>query len=98
MADQLPPELSRLGDALTSAAERTIAAGRRRAGRRRLVTTAALGALVFAALTPATLGPAHRQSDLAGFPPSGCDQPHGAQFTMTGCESAIVLDRPYAVR
>jgi hypothetical protein len=100
MADHLPPDLTRLGDALTSAAERTLAASRRRAERRRrFVLTAALGALVFAALTPAALGPAHRQVDLAlepGFAPAGCDQPHGAEFTMTRCEAPSILHRSYA--
>jgi hypothetical protein len=100
MADHLPPDLARLGDALTRAAERTATASRRRAERRRrLVSTAAVGALVFAALTPAALGPAQRQTDLAlepGFPPSGCDQPHGAQFTLARCEAPTVLHRSYA--
>jgi hypothetical protein len=102
MADQLPPDLARLGDSLTSAAERTITATRRRAERRRRhAATVAAGALAFVALTPATLGPAERRLDLAlepGFAAAGCDQPHGGKFTMTRCEAASPLNRPYAIR
>jgi hypothetical protein len=102
MADHLPPDLARLGDSLTSAAEHAIAASRQRAERRRRrLGTAAVGAIVFAALTPAALAPAERHIDLAlepGFAPAGCDQPHGGRFTMTRCEAASVLHRPYAFR
>jgi hypothetical protein len=105
MAERLPPELSRLGDALASAAERRLAASRRRAERRRRwAATIVVGALAFAALTPAALGPAQRQAGLAldaeaGFQPAGCDQPHGARFTiLASCEMTVVLDRRYAWR
>jgi hypothetical protein len=109
MSNGLPPDLERLGDELTGAAARTAAAARlRREGRRRLAITATLGALVFATLTPAALGPAHRTVRLAGALPAagfaapGCDQPHGARFMLPACEAAIELPmqrhRPYAWR
>jgi hypothetical protein len=109
MSNDLPPDLQRLGDELTGAAARTAAAARlRREGRRRLAITATLGALVFATLTPAALGPAHRNVRLAGalpaagFAPPGCDHPRGARFMLPACEAAIELPiqrhRPYAWR
>ena len=55
------------------------------------------GALAFATLTPAALGPAHRDVRLAarycaaGFAPPGCDHPRGARFTLPACEAAIEL-------
>lgn len=104
MSNGLPPDLERLGDELTSAAARTAAADRlRREGRRRLAVTAAIGALAFATLTPAALGPAHRDVRLAvlpaeGFAPPGCDHPRGARFALPACEAAMVLRRPYAWR
>jgi hypothetical protein len=102
MSNELPPDLRRLGDELTSAAARTAAAARlRREGRRRLAVTAAIGALAFATLTPAALGPAHHDVRLPalpaeGFGPPGCDHPRGAHFTLPACESAVVFHRPYA--
>ena len=108
MHGDLPPDLQRLGDQLTGAAARTAAAERlRREGRRRLAITATLGALVFATLTPAALGPAHREVRVAalpaeGFAPPGCDQPRGARFMLPACEAVPVLTmqrhRPYAWR
>jgi hypothetical protein len=94
MAGRLPEDLHQLGDELTSAAGRAVAARRRRAGLwRRLTRTGLPGALVFVALTPAALGPAQRDSGsvrLAAVPGEpverlGCDQPRGARFTLPAC-------------
>jgi hypothetical protein len=93
----LPPDLAALGDDLVAAARRTTARRRRN---RRFATTAAIGALVFAALTPATLDPAHRTvtfaDSAARYEPPGCEHPRGAQFTMAACEGSRVLNRPAA--
>jgi hypothetical protein len=99
MADPLPPDLSRLGDALASAAARSLAASRGRAARRRrLLGAAVAGALAFAALTPAALGPAERGLGLAQIAaPAGCHLPDGAS-TTGDCDTAVVLHRPYAVQ
>ena len=95
----LPPELDRLGDRLVAAARRTSA---RRERRRRFAVAGVIGALAFAALTPASLDPAHRPFQTAAaaerFAPQGCDQPRGARFTMASCEGAMVLHRPYAIQ
>jgi hypothetical protein len=102
MSNELPPDLRRLGDELTSAAARTAAAARlRRQGRRRLAIAAALGALAFATLTPAALGPASHDVRLPVLPaqtfgPRGCEHPRGARFTLPACESAMVFYRAYA--
>jgi hypothetical protein len=102
--DGLPPDLQRLGDELTEAAARTTAAGRlRRETRRRLALTIAVGALVFAALTPAALGPAYHDLDSATFAslrvatyaPQGCDQARGARFTLVTCPDLTQIHRPY---
>jgi hypothetical protein len=94
---ELPPDLARLGDDLVGAARRT--AARRRRTRRFAVATAT-GALAFAALTPATLDPAHRAVTFAdgagGYEPPGCEHPRGARFTMAACESSWTLNRPAA--
>jgi hypothetical protein len=86
----LPDDLARLGDDLVAAATRDT---RRRERRRRFVVAVAAGALAFAALTPAALGPAERQLTLveAGFAPPGCDHPRGARFTMAACRQATVV-------
>jgi hypothetical protein len=98
MAD-LPPDLARLGDDLARAAGRTAA---RRERRRRVALAASVGALAFAALTPAALGPAQRELTFADagarFSPPGCDHPRGARFTMAACEGPMVLHRPYAIQ
>jgi hypothetical protein len=92
MAD-LPPDLGRLGDDLFAAAHRAAA---RRERRRRAALAVSVGALAFAALTPAALGPAQREITFAatgaGFASPGCDHPRGARFTMmAACEGATVL-------
>ena len=95
----LPPDLDRLGDQLVAAASRTSA---RRGRRRRLAVAGVVGALAFAGLNPAALGPADRAPlvlDAAsgeGFAPPGCDHARGARFTMAACERAMVLHRPRA--
>jgi hypothetical protein len=98
MAD-LPPDLARLGDDLLGAARRTTA---RRERRRRVTLAAAIGALAFAALTPAALDPAQRELRLVDatprYSPPGCDHPRGARFTMAACEGPMVLHRPYAIQ
>jgi hypothetical protein len=82
----LPPDLSRLGDDLQAAAERSLDARRRRADRARRPGVAMVAALIFAALTPAALGPADRFPALVvvdaaeTFPPPPCDRPSGASF------------------
>jgi len=63
----LPPDLDRLGNALTHAVVRARAVRDHRAGlRRRLAGSLAAGLLVFAATTPSHLGPAD-QPPLLGF-------------------------------
>jgi hypothetical protein len=93
----MPPELSRLGDELSSAAERTRDRRRRRAEhRRRLAVTGVACALIFAALTPAPLEPALRPSaQVASIP---CDPPRSDKFPHTGCGAPMVLYRPYAIQ
>src|SRR3954466_1222140 len=87
---ELPPDLDRLGSALTHAARRAAAARRRRAAlRRRLAASIAAGLLVFAAMTPSHLGRADRESFL-GFAQADkaeaavfCDVPRGGhQFQL----------------
>src|SRR5918992_5634776 len=98
MAD-LPPDLARLGDDLLGATRRTTA---RRERRRRVTLAATIGALAFAALTPAALDPAQREIRFADaatpFAQPGCDHPRGARFTMAACEGPMVLHRPYAIQ
>ena len=94
----LPPDLDRLGDQLVAAARRSSA---RRERRRRLVVSGVVGALAFAGLTPAPLGPADRTGVLEAaasedFAPPGCDHARGARYTLAACERAKVQDRPRA--
>jgi hypothetical protein len=92
----LPPDLARLGDDLVAAATRTTA---RRERRRRFAVAVAGGALAFAALTPAALGPAEREvvfADTAAVSTTapGCDHPRGARFTMlASCSGPTVVNR-----
>jgi len=93
----LPPELDRLGSALTHAATRH---RDRRERRRRLAGGIAAGLLVFAAMTPTQLQPA---DTVVGFAITSsaqaaemCDQPRGPRFdieTTCGADPA-----PQAVR
>ncbi len=94
----LPPDLDRVGDHLVAAARRTAA---RRDRRHRLAVAGVIGALAFAALTPATLGPAARQP-AAGvaserMTPHGGKAARGQVVQMASCEGAMVLHRPYAI-
>jgi hypothetical protein len=104
----MPPDLGRLGDQLASAASKTLAKRRRRSEQRRRMTIAGIaGALAFATMTPATLGPAIRQ--LAESPLAttaidhvdpGCERPRGAGYMPQHCEPApaALPHRPYAWR
>jgi hypothetical protein len=101
----LPPDLDRLGDQLASAAGRTLDHRRVRGERRRrLAIAGVIGAMAFAVLTPAQLGPAIR--DLAGRPLASaaerpeCEHMRGSGFMPARCEAAdaAVPHRPYASR
>jgi hypothetical protein len=92
----LPPDLSRLGDELTSATARALAARRhRRALLGRGAATALAGVLAIAVLSPAALGPAQlapRQlaespapSLVASDVESGCDLGRGSRFGLPAC-------------
>jgi hypothetical protein len=83
----LPPDLSRLGDALTQAAETRAAESRRRRHRAgRLGLTGAVAALALAIASPGVLGPADRglfqlaAATTGAYVPAACDQPRGATF------------------
>jgi hypothetical protein len=93
----LPPDLSRLGDQLTAAAARSLAARRHR---RRLVArgvaTAVAGVLAIAVLSPAALGPAQlgpqplgptsaAPTFISDAVTSSCDQGRGSHFGLPAC-------------
>jgi hypothetical protein len=99
----MPPDLDRLGEQLASAAGRTMDRRRRREQRRRLTVAGLVGAIAFAALTPAQLGPAIRdltRTPLAAAEPPGCDHSRGSGFMLPRCytATAAVPHRPYAWR
>jgi hypothetical protein len=97
MADRLPPDLARLGDALAAAAEQRIAERRRRAARlRRLVPAIVIGAVAFAALTPTALAPSVRTLGPLAAATHECQ--HRSDKFIAECERVTVLYRPYAVR
>ena len=85
MAD-LPPELDRLGRALTHATTHAVARRDARIDRRRrLVGCLMAGLLVFAAMTPSHLGPADRPDFLQltiapAAAATRCDIPRGQRF------------------
>jgi hypothetical protein len=85
----LPPDLDRLGSALTHATERAVARRDQAANRRRRLVGCALAALlVFAAMTPTHLGPADQPDFFSlSLEPAGaamrCDQPRGQRFHYT---------------
>jgi hypothetical protein len=94
MAPQLPPDLERLGDALTEATARAAVARRRPlTTARRLAACLAAGMAVFAVAAPDDLGPAQRATGgLLGlaaieqaYGSGRCDPPHG---TGTHCFEA----------
>jgi hypothetical protein len=99
MDRRLPPDLARLGDELTAAAERQVAARSRAARRRRFAVAGVVGALAFAALTPSGLSPADRVAGTltAEVGAADCEQPRSEKF-MSPCERVMVLHRPYAIR
>jgi hypothetical protein len=88
MTDELPPDLSRLGDELARATTVSAHAERRRTiQRRRLAVTATATVLGFVALAPGTLQPGDGSSPIqlaaaavAGYHPTACDRPRGATF------------------
>ncbi len=88
MPHELPDDLSHLGDRLTAAAARDIAARRRRASfARRMVATAAAAALAIAVAAPGTLAPSVRDGGGALFAseratPGPCEYPRGEWQTM----------------
>jgi hypothetical protein len=98
----LPPDLNRLGDQLAAAAAGTRDKRRRHAElRRRLAVAGITGAIAFAVLTPASLGPAIRDFTLASaVVRPGCDHPRGSGFMLPRCEAARAArpHRPYAWR
>ena len=102
MSSPLPPDLSRLGDELVSAARREAARRARAARRRRMALAAVAGALAFAALSPAAPEPAPRDlttlADAVVLAPLGCDQPRGRNPSPATCHAGMVLHRPYAWR
>jgi hypothetical protein len=79
---ELPPDLDRLGRALTHAAARRSA---RRERRRRMVGCLLAGLLVFVTMTPSHLGPADRPDFLpltitSASAADRCDIPRGQRF------------------
>jgi hypothetical protein len=113
MAEQLPPDLSRLGDEIDRATARRFRERKRRAERRRrLGVTLAAAAVALAAVAPGALQPATQTSDTAfasargPYQPTSCDQPRGATFAaVRPCASPgatnvtpDLLARRYAVQ
>jgi hypothetical protein len=90
--EPLPPDLERVGDQLVAAAERDLAARRRRrALTARMAVTAVAAVLAGAVLLPAALGPSTRvpaiaRTAFADLPaqPAGCDQP-GPAVRLPAC-------------
>jgi hypothetical protein len=87
MSDQLPPDLTRLGDEIHRATARRARELKRRAERRRRVgATVAAAALALIAIAPGVLQPATRSAETAfasaprDYRPMACDQPRGATF------------------
>jgi hypothetical protein len=85
----LPPDLDRLGLALTHATERAVTRRRQVITRRRKLVGCALAAFcVFASMTPTHLGPADQPDffalsiDSAGAA-MRCDMPRGQRFNYT---------------
>jgi hypothetical protein len=101
----LPPDLDRLGDQLARAAASTLAARRARTERRlRIALAGVIGAIAFAALTPAQMG--HGVRVIAGTKlasatiPRGCEHARGAGYMLPRCAAAhaAVSHRPYVWR
>ena len=85
----LPPDLDRLGHALTHATERAVARRDQvNHRRRRLVGCAVAAFCVFASMTPTHLGPADQPDFFSlAIEPAGaavrCDMPRGQRFHYT---------------
>jgi hypothetical protein len=101
----LPPDLDRLGDQLARAAESTLIARRARSERRaRIALAGVIGALAFAALTPANMGQGVRVitgTQLASVTvPRACEHARGSGYMLPRCAaaSAAIPHRPYAWR
>lgn len=105
---QLPPDLERVGDDLVAAAERDLAARRRR---RSLIVrmggTAVAAILAGAVLLPAALGPSTRGRGplfartaalnvVVPSQPAVCDLPRGARVTLPVCVAGdpVRIGRP----
>jgi hypothetical protein len=98
----LPPELDRLGAALTHAAARQHTRAERR---RRLAGSIAAGLFVFAAMSPTPLDRADQPVRLPNFlnfaitsnasAAALCDQPRGPRFDEAACDDATA---PQALR
>jgi hypothetical protein len=99
----LPPDLDRLGHALTHATERAVARRQQAHERRRRLAGCAVAALlVFATMTPTHLGPADQPDFFSlALEPAGaavrCDQPRGQRFHYTDACVQRVL-QPQAAR
>jgi hypothetical protein len=93
----LPPELDRLGAALTHAAARRRTRAERR---RRLASSIVAGLLVFAAMAPSQLDRADQPLLRLAIGASAqaavaCDQPRGQRFDEAACD---IVPVPQAVR
>jgi len=102
----LPPDLERLGEALTRAASRAAAIRRaRRMFLARLAACVAAAVMVFAATAPSRLG--HDDvalprvggglvlaSEAEGTLAVGCDRPHGAVAQRQGAPGDCTIRRP----
>ena len=113
MPEQLPPDLSRLGDELVRATGRRTLALRRRAERlRRALATGMAAVLALAVVASVQLQGQQAPAPPAGFAasetyrPVACDQPRGATFAAARpCASPgstdvepVVMARRYAVQ
>jgi hypothetical protein len=101
----LPPDLDRLGDQLARAAASANAARRARTERRlRVALAGVIGALAFAAFTPADMGHGMRVVTGTQFAsmtgPRGCEHARGSGYMLPRCAAAVaaVPHRPYAWR
>jgi hypothetical protein len=114
MPEPLPPDLTRLGDALTRATERRAGVLRRRAERRGRIAATGVALLAAAALVaPLALPGGDRREDPPAltasttvYRPVACDQPRGATFAAARpCASPgstdvppVLMARRYAVQ
>jgi hypothetical protein len=99
----LPPDLDRLGHALTHATERAVTRRDQAVTRRRRLVVCAVAAFcVFASMTPTHLGPADQPDFFSlAIEPAGaavrCDMPRGQRFHYT--DACIELHpQPQAAR